>query len=82
MAVGYRGLQVLLAMMPESDATRWEYETRRPPRDETKKEAEDPKAELNRLGAEGWEFVETIDYEGGGTKYLVFKRSVRSSEPV
>lgn len=68
--------------MPEPEATRWEYETLRPPRDETKKEAEDPNAELNRLGAAGWEFVETIDYEGGGTKYLVFKRPVGSSKPV
>lgn len=66
--------------MPESDATRWEYETLRPPRDETKKEADDPKAALNQLGAEGWEFVETIDYEGGGTKYLVFRRPARASD--
>jgi len=79
---GYRGLQYLLGIMTESEATRWEYETLRPPRDETKKEAEDPKAELNRLGAEGWEFVETIDYEGGGTKYLVCKRPIQSSERV
>jgi len=62
------------------DATRWEYETLRPPRDETKKEAEDPKAELNELGAAGWEFVGTIDYEGGGTKYLVFKRPAGATE--
>ncbi|WP_049954589.1 DUF4177 domain-containing protein [Halostagnicola larsenii] len=68
--------------MAESEVTCWEYETFRPPRDETQKEAEDPKAELNQLGAEGWEFVETIAYEGGGTKYLVFKRPVQSGEPV
>ncbi|UTF55800.1 DUF4177 domain-containing protein [Natronosalvus rutilus] len=68
--------------MSESEATHWEYETLRPPRGETKKEAEDPKAELNQLGAEGWEFMETIDYEGGGTKYLVFKRPAQSSESV
>ncbi|WP_436343131.1 hypothetical protein [Natronorubrum sp. FCH18a] len=68
--------------MSESEAIRWEYETLRPPRDETQKEAEDPKAELNQLGAEGWEFMETIDYEGGGTKYLVFKRPAQSGEPV
>lgn len=67
--------------MTESEATRWEYETRRPPRDETQKEATDPKTTLNELGAAGWEFVETIDYEGGGTKYLVFKRPTPSSEP-
>ncbi len=79
---GYRGLQYLLGVMSESEATRWEYETLRPPRDETQKEAEDPKAELNQLGGDGWEFVETIDYEGGGTKYLVFKRPAQSDEPV
>ncbi len=38
------------------------------------KEASDPTAELNRLGEEGWELVTTIDYEAGGTKYLVLKR--------
>lgn len=56
------------------DRVRWEYETLRPPREATKKEASDPKAELNALGEEGWELVETIEYTGGGTKYLVFKR--------
>lgn len=60
--------------MAHSDATRWEYETVRPPRDESRKEATDPKAVLNDLGSEGWELAETITYEGGGTKYLVFKR--------
>ena len=56
--------------------TQWEYETLRPPRGATKKEASDPKAELNELGAEGWELVDTISYVGGGTKYVVFKRPV------
>ena len=60
--------------MPASKSTQWEYRTCRPPRDETKKEALDPEAELNRHGTEGWELVGTIDYTGGGTKYLVFKR--------
>jgi riboflavin biosynthesis pyrimidine reductase len=54
--------------------TRWEYETLRPTRDSAKKESIDPKAALNELGAEGWELVETVTYEGGGTKYLVLKR--------
>ncbi|KYH26613.1 hypothetical protein HAPAU_17120 [Halalkalicoccus paucihalophilus] len=59
------------------DRVRWEYETLRPPREATKREASDPKAELNALGEEGWELVETIEYTGGGgTKYLVFKRPV------
>ncbi|UIO99602.1 DUF4177 domain-containing protein [Halobaculum sp. CBA1158] len=52
----------------------WEYETLQPPRGATQKEAVDPKAELNELGEEGWELVDTVDYVGGGTKYLVLKR--------
>jgi hypothetical protein len=52
----------------------WEYQTLRPPREATKKEASDPKAELNELGAAGWEFVTTVEYTGGGTKFLIFKR--------
>lgn len=58
----------------ESRGQQWEYETLRVPRGETKKEAEDPKQELNDLAAEGWRLVDTIDYTGGGTKYLVFER--------
>ena len=56
--------------------TTWEYETLRPPRGATKKEASDPKAELNELGAEGWELVEAVSYAGGGTKFLILKRPV------
>ena len=56
--------------------SRWEYETVRPPRGETKKEAENPKSAINKLAEEGWRLVETIDYTGGGTKYLVFERPV------
>ncbi|PSQ02852.1 hypothetical protein BRC94_01000 [Halobacteriales archaeon QS_5_70_17] len=58
-----------------SDARQqWEYETLRPPREATREEAKDPKAELNELGAEGWELVTTVEYSGGGTKYLVLRR--------
>jgi hypothetical protein len=60
--------------MDEQDSHRWEYEILRPPRDETKKEAENPKVAINELAAEGWRLVETIDYSGGGTKYIVFER--------
>lgn len=42
-------------------ADAWEYETLRPPRGATKKEATDPKAALNRLGPDGWELVDTVD---------------------
>ena len=52
----------------------WEYETLRPPRGPTKKEAIDPKGQLNELGGNGWELVTTVEYVGGGTKYMVFKR--------
>ena len=67
-------------MMSRDKYDHWEYETVRPPRGETKKEAEDPKAQLNELAAEGWRFVDTIDYTGGGTKYIVFERPVRPNE--
>ena len=60
-----------------SGQTQWEYETLRPPRGSTKKEATDPKPALNDLGEEGWELVDTVEYVGGGTKYLVFKRPKR-----
>lgn len=60
--------------MGTRDADRWEYKTLRPPRGETKKEAEDPVAEVNDLAADGWRLVDTIDYTGGGTKYIVFER--------
>jgi hypothetical protein len=54
----------------------WEYETIEPPKGSTMREAVDPKRELNRLGAEGWELAETVSYDGGGTKLLVLKRPV------
>ncbi|PSQ12649.1 hypothetical protein BRC98_02840 [Halobacteriales archaeon QS_7_68_65] len=60
--------------------TQWEYETLRPPRGATKKEASDPKTELNELGADGWELVTTVEYTGGGTKYIVFKRPADEGE--
>ncbi|WP_273838326.1 DUF4177 domain-containing protein [Halococcus sp. PRR34] len=64
----------------ESTETLWEYETLRPPRGETRKESEDPKAEMNELATEGWRLIETVDYTGGGTKFLVFERPARSDE--
>jgi hypothetical protein len=60
--------------------TKWEYQTLRPPREATQKEASDPKTELNELGTNGWELVTTIEYTGGGTKFLVFKRPTTESE--
>ncbi|MFB9804074.1 DUF4177 domain-containing protein [Haladaptatus pallidirubidus] len=60
--------------MVSQTGDRWEYKTIRPPRGSTKKESIDPVNDLNDLGEEGWELVSTIEYVGGGTKYLVFKR--------
>ena len=60
--------------MDYQDSQRWEYEILRPPRDETKKEATNPRTEINELANEGWRLVETIDYSSGGTKYIVFER--------
>lgn len=64
--------------MDRDESDRWEYETLRPPRGETMKESEDPTAEMNELAAEGWRLAETIDYTGGGTKYIVFERPAGS----
>lgn len=54
----------------------WEYETLRVPRGEVKKESVDPKEEINDLASDGWRLVETVDYTGGGTKFLIFERPV------
>ncbi|WP_227380795.1 DUF4177 domain-containing protein [Haladaptatus halobius] len=66
--------------MARQTTDRWEYHTLRPPRGSTKKEAIDPSAELNELGKDGWELVDTIEYVGGGTKFLVFKRPARQGD--
>lgn len=63
-------------MIGDNRIGRWEYKAVRPPRGATKKEVEGPEPLLNELGGDGWEFVESLDYVGGGTKYLVFKRPV------
>ena len=60
--------------MATDRATPWEYETVRPPREATMEEAKDPEELLNEYARAGWEFDRTIDYAGGGTKYLVFRR--------
>ncbi len=66
--------------MDTTEPDQWEYKTLRPPRDETKKEAGDPSEQINDLAADGWRLVETIDYTGGGTKFLVFERPARRSD--
>ncbi|MFC6723148.1 DUF4177 domain-containing protein [Halobium palmae] len=54
----------------------WEYKALEPPKGLTKRETVDPTDELNELGADGWELVDTIDYDKGGTKLLLLKRQV------
>jgi hypothetical protein len=58
----------------QTDQPQWEYRSVRPPREETMKEASDPTDRLNELGADGWEVATTIEYAGGGTKYIIMKR--------
>lgn len=67
-------------MAEASSSERWEYRTIRPPRTATNKEVEDPESTLNELGTEGWELVNTLDYVGGGTKYLILKRAAPSGD--
>lgn len=55
----------------------WEYRAVEPPQGLTKREAVNPTERLNELGSEGWEFTGTIEYDEGGTKFIVFKRPVR-----
>ncbi|WP_137286819.1 hypothetical protein [Halorussus salinisoli] len=58
-----------------SDAPpRWEYRVVKPPREPSQKEARDPTATLDEFADDGWELDQTIDYVGGGTKFLVFRR--------
>lgn len=44
------------------------------------KELDDPEARLNELGAEGWELADTVEYVGGGTKFLVLKRPASGAD--
>lgn len=45
-----------------------------------KKEVSNSKAEFIQLGAVGWELVTTIEYTGGGMKFLLFKRPADKDE--
>lgn len=67
-------------MVEAYPTTRWEYRTVRPPREATKKEITDPESLLNELGSDGWELVSTLEYVGGGTKFLVLKRAAKDSD--
>lgn len=63
-------------IMDSDTPQRWEYRTLEPPKGLTMRESVDPTEELDALGAEGWELTSTINYDGGGTKFLLFKRPV------
>jgi hypothetical protein len=62
--------------MHSEASVQWEYRVLKPPREPSQKEARDPTAALNEAAAEGWELDETIDYVGGGTKFLLLRRRV------
>lgn len=62
--------------MANREPSEWEYKAVEPTQGLTKREAVNPTAQFNELGAEGWEFTGTIEYDKGGTKFVVFKRPV------
>jgi hypothetical protein len=62
-----------------TDAERWEYKVVEPPTELTMRESANPERALNDLGEQGWRLTETVSYDGGGTKFLVFVRP-RESE--
>nr|WP_308203539.1 hypothetical protein [Halobium salinum] len=66
--------------MSDESAEAWEYRVLRPPREPAKKEARDPTTEFNELGSDGWKLIETVDYVGGGTKFLVFRRPAEGGD--
>jgi hypothetical protein len=61
-------------------AQKWEYRTLRPDRESSMKEATDPEPRLNELGADGWELADTVEYVGGGTKFLILKRPASEAD--
>ena len=58
----------------------WEYRVVEPPREPSQKEARDPTGLLNEVADDGWKLDETIDYVGGGTKFLVFRRPTSEAD--
>ncbi|WP_049889176.1 DUF4177 domain-containing protein [Natronolimnohabitans innermongolicus] len=60
--------------MTDDSAAEWEYKVIEPPTELTKRESANPERRLNELGTDGWRLVDTISYDGGGTKFLVFER--------
>lgn len=60
--------------MSSDRSSRWEYKAVEPPTELTMRESANPEKRLNELGADGWRLVETVSYDGGGTKFLLFER--------
>ncbi|MFC4437903.1 MULTISPECIES: DUF4177 domain-containing protein [Natrialbaceae] len=62
--------------MDSEPSANWEYKVIEPPSELTKRESSNPERRLNELAADGWRLVETVSYDGGGTKFLIFERSL------
>ena len=62
--------------MDSESSQNWEYKVIKPPSELTKRESSNPERRLNELAADGWRLVETVSYDGGGTKFLIFERSL------
>ena len=60
--------------MNSDRSAHWEYKAIESPTELTKRESANPEDRLNELGADGWRLVETVSYDGGGTKFLLFER--------
>ena len=58
------------------ERTKWEYKMIEPSKGLTKREAINSESKLNELGAEGWRLVDTVSYDGGGTKMFVLERQM------
>jgi len=66
--------------MSADTTPRWEYRVVQPPREPSKKEVRDPTQLFEEVAADGWELDETLDYVGGGTKFLVFRRPASATD--
>ena len=60
--------------MVEARREQWEYKVIEPPTELTMRESANPETRLNELGERGWKLAETISYDSGSTKFLVFVR--------
>jgi hypothetical protein len=60
--------------MTKAGQKRWEYKVIEPPTELTMRESANPETALNELGECDWKLTETISYDSGSTKFLVFVR--------